>query len=166
MSEKELKKIGDVAKLLDTTPRTLRFYEEEGLVTAYRTPKGTRLYSDGDIARFRAILHLAKSGISINFISQLATARNAYETGGDSNQQVQAILDELMLQIEAQMEALQQLKSEIAFAGDTVNSCTGCDNPPTRKGCPNCLINQSLAVSDMLNLIWEQEAKAHYDEIS
>lgn len=164
MAETELKKIGDVAKLLGTTPRTLRFYEEEGLVSAHRTPKGTRLYSDGDIARFRAILHLSSSGISINFINQLATARSAYDTGANSSQQVQSILDELMLQVEAQMEALQQLKSELLFAGEAVNGCTDCDNPPTRKGCPSCPIHQNLAVSDMLNLIWEQEAKTYYRE--
>ncbi|MCV6637349.1 MerR family transcriptional regulator [Candidatus Albibeggiatoa sp. nov. NOAA] len=162
MTDVELKKIGDVAKLLGTTPRTLRFYEEEGLVTAHRTPKGTRLYSDGDIARFRAILHLTNSGISINFISQLAMARDAYDTGADSSQQVQTILDELMLQVEAQMEALQELKSELTFAGKAVNGCTHCNNPPTRKGCPSCPVHENLAVSDMLNLIWEQETRSHH----
>ena len=73
-----LKKIGEVAALLGTTPRALRFYEEEGLVSARRTSGGTRLYADNDIARFRAILHLAHSGIPLGLIKELATAREKY----------------------------------------------------------------------------------------
>jgi DNA-binding transcriptional MerR regulator len=153
-----LKKIGDVAELLNTTPRTLRFYEEEGLVTAHRTPKGTRLYSDGDIARFRAILHLARSGVSINFIKQLAMTRAAYTTGADSSQHIKIVLQSLQSQVDAQIEALQQLKSELSLAGETVEHCVQCTNPPTRQGCPSCPINQKLDISDMLNLIWEQKS--------
>lgn len=159
MVSTELKKIGDVAELLDTTPRTLRFYEEEGLVTAYRTPKGTRLYSHGDIARFRAILQLAHSGVPISFIKQLATTRVAHKTGADSSQEIQTILASLIAQLETQVDTLQQLKSELSFASETVNKCAQCPNPPTRVGCPTCPVNHSLVISDMLNLIWEQESK-------
>ena len=40
-------KIGDVARQLGTTARTLRYYEEQGLLTPPRTAKGTRLYAPG-----------------------------------------------------------------------------------------------------------------------
>ncbi|MFW2371749.1 MAG: MerR family transcriptional regulator, partial [Gammaproteobacteria bacterium] len=33
-------KIGELAELLNTTPRTLRFYEEQGLLVSCRTPGG------------------------------------------------------------------------------------------------------------------------------
>ncbi|WP_353571137.1 MerR family transcriptional regulator [Candidatus Albibeggiatoa sp. nov. BB20] len=153
----ELKKIGDVAELLKTTPRTLRFYEEEGLVTAHRTPKGTRLYSETDIARFKAILHLAQSGIPINLIKQLAIVRTLHPTGDESRQHVQTILGTLTEQVSLQMDALQKLQSELTFAAEIVQACSQCNNPPTRMGCPDCPIHQKLDVSNMLNLIWEQE---------
>ncbi|MFP4132277.1 MAG: MerR family transcriptional regulator, partial [Thiohalospira sp.] len=36
--------IGELAERLGTTPRTLRFYEEEGLLAPERSPGGTRRY--------------------------------------------------------------------------------------------------------------------------
>ncbi|MCP3851392.1 MAG: MerR family transcriptional regulator [Gammaproteobacteria bacterium] len=38
-------KIGDVAEKLKTTVRTIRYYDEEGLLVPHRTG-GTRLYSE------------------------------------------------------------------------------------------------------------------------
>lgn len=82
-----LKKIGEVADLLGTTPRALRFYEEEGLVAARRTSGGTRLYSKEDIARFRAILRLAHAGVPLSLIKELATAREKFTSGAQASQE-------------------------------------------------------------------------------
>ena len=49
----DLWKIGQVADALGTTPRTLRFYEEQGLLTPRRTERGTRLYTAHDWERAR-----------------------------------------------------------------------------------------------------------------
>ena len=43
-------KIGAIAQRLGTTVRTLRFYEENGLVHPGRTPGGTRLYTEANEA--------------------------------------------------------------------------------------------------------------------
>ena len=43
-------RIGDVAALVGTTPRTIRYYEEIGLLTGGARQKGThRVYTDGDV---------------------------------------------------------------------------------------------------------------------
>ena len=64
----QLKKIGEIAELLGTTPRTLRYYEAEGLITARRSSGGTRYYGEEDIARFRAVLRLAETGLPLSKI--------------------------------------------------------------------------------------------------
>ena len=152
------KKIGEVAELLDTTPRALRFYEEEGLVTACRTPGGTRFYSEEDIARFKAILSLAHSGLPIGLIKQLATIRSEQSTGAESSREVGVILNRLLIQVKDQIASLTKLKSELSFAAETIKSCSNCQNPPTRTGCPQCSVNNNLQLSDLLNLIWEQHS--------
>jgi len=156
MESLSVKKIGEVAELLGTTPRALRFYEEEGLVAARRTSGGTRLYSDEDIARFRAILRLAQSGISLGFIKELATAREKYATGAESSHSVHSVLDSLAIQVKQQIKMLMQLESDLSVAAGTIEGCFQCANPPTRKGCPQCPVNQQLHASELLNLIWEQ----------
>lgn len=151
-----LKKIGEVAALLGTTPRALRFYEEEGLVSARRTSGGTRLYADNDIARFRAILHLAHSGIPLGLIKELATAREKYTTGAESSHSVHKVLDSLVFQVKEQIKTLKQLELDLSFSASTIEGCFQCANPPTRRGCPQCPVNQQLQSSELLNLIWEQ----------
>lgn len=151
-----LKKIGEVAELLNTTPRTLRFYEEEGLVNARRTPKGTRLYSTEDIARFRAILQLAQAGIPLAFIKTLAITREQASTGAQASREVSCVLITLQSMLRGQIDMMRRLDSELTQVMRTIQGCSQCTHPPTRQGCPECPINQALNTSDILNLIWEQ----------
>ncbi|HET7744428.1 MAG TPA: helix-turn-helix transcriptional regulator [Gaiellaceae bacterium] len=50
--------ISVAADLVGMHPQTLRLYEAKGLVRPARTPGGTRLYSDADVERLRAIQRL------------------------------------------------------------------------------------------------------------
>jgi MerR family transcriptional regulator/heat shock protein HspR len=50
--------ISVAAELVGMHPQTLRIYEAKGLLRPGRTPGGTRLYSERDIARLRAIQRL------------------------------------------------------------------------------------------------------------
>ena len=50
--------ISVAADLVGMHPQTLRIYEQKGLVRPGRTPGGTRLYSERDLERLRAIQHL------------------------------------------------------------------------------------------------------------
>jgi MerR family transcriptional regulator/heat shock protein HspR len=50
--------ISVAAQLVGMHPQTLRMYEAKGLVRPGRTPGGTRLYSEADLARLREIQRL------------------------------------------------------------------------------------------------------------
>ena len=50
--------ISVAAEIVGMHPQTLRIYENKGLVRPKRTPGGTRLYSERDLERLRAIQHL------------------------------------------------------------------------------------------------------------
>ena len=52
--------ISVAASILRVHPRTLRIYEDEGLVSPARTPTNIRLYSDNDIRRILWIRHLTQ----------------------------------------------------------------------------------------------------------
>jgi len=52
--------ISVAATLVSAHPRTLRIYEDEGLVCPARTPSNIRLYSDEDIRRITWIRHLTR----------------------------------------------------------------------------------------------------------
>ena len=58
MDERPRYMISVAAELVGMHPQTLRIYENKGLVRPRRTPGGTRLYSEADIARLRIIQQL------------------------------------------------------------------------------------------------------------
>lgn len=63
--------ISVAADLVGTGVQNLRAYERRGLLTPTRTDGGTRLYSDGDIARLRRITELLDDGLNLAGIAMV-----------------------------------------------------------------------------------------------
>jgi DNA-binding transcriptional MerR regulator len=75
-----LLRIGEVARLVDTTPRTIRYYEEIGLLpsSAERESGRHRLYTEADVERLRELLRLKDLlGVSLEELKELAEAETA-----------------------------------------------------------------------------------------
>jgi MerR family transcriptional regulator, repressor of the yfmOP operon len=73
-------RIGEVAELTGTTPRTIRYYEEIGLLSGgtERELGKHRCYSQGDIDRIKEIVRLKDLlGLSLEQLSQLLEAETA-----------------------------------------------------------------------------------------
>ena len=73
--------IGAVAKLLAVTPRTLRYYEELGLVApSAHSPGGNRRYTELDVARVRRIRDLQSlMGFNLDEIRSILAAEDELE---------------------------------------------------------------------------------------
>jgi hypothetical protein len=79
MGEAELR-IGAVAKLAGTTPRTIRYYEEIGLLPAAggRKPGAHRSYAEAEVERLTELLRLKDLlGVSLEELKELAEAEGA-----------------------------------------------------------------------------------------
>jgi DNA-binding transcriptional MerR regulator len=73
-------RIGDVARLVGTTPRTIRYYEEIGLLAeAPARPSGQhRIYSAAEVERLREVMRLKELlGVSLEELKTLLTAEEA-----------------------------------------------------------------------------------------
>ncbi len=82
IQNEELVQIGELAKQLGITTRTIRYYEEIGLMgLSKRVGTGARLYSREDIRRLKFILKLKVIGIGLKEMQQLA---ENFDTQGQS----------------------------------------------------------------------------------
>jgi MerR family transcriptional regulator, repressor of the yfmOP operon len=73
-------RIGDVARAVGTTPRTIRYYEEIGLLPeAPERPSGRhRLYTHAEVERLREVMRLKDLlGVSLEELKTLLTAEEA-----------------------------------------------------------------------------------------
>jgi MerR family transcriptional regulator, repressor of the yfmOP operon len=72
-------RIGELAELTGTTPRTIRYYEEIGLLPGGEREQGKhRCYGEADVERVREIVRLRDLlGLSLEQLSQLLEAESA-----------------------------------------------------------------------------------------
>ncbi|HEX9436666.1 MAG TPA: MerR family transcriptional regulator [Candidatus Limnocylindria bacterium] len=83
--------ISIAAGLAGCHPRTLRIYEEEGLLDPVRTETNIRLYSDDDLRRVRAIRYLTQvRGVNLAGVKLLLQLRGI----GDLLEEIAGALDD------------------------------------------------------------------------
>ncbi len=149
-------KIGEVAELLETTPRTLRFYEEQGMLMPFRSDRGTRLYSQDDIARLRVIQHLVRLDVPLRTVHELASARPDSRSGDEASHKVFELLNELRLDVERKKRECEDAQEQISAALRLVEQCFGCRNKPVFDDCKNCPVAEQIDSSRLFHLIWDQ----------
>ncbi|WUH97924.1 MerR family transcriptional regulator [Spirillospora sp. NBC_00431] len=64
-------RIGQVSRRTGVSERSLRYYEEQGLLRPERRPSGYRVYGDADVAAVRRIRILLAAGLNTAQISQV-----------------------------------------------------------------------------------------------
>lgn len=117
-------RIGDVAKLAGTTPRTIRYYEEIGLLpaSAPRERGAHRTYAEEDVERLADLLRLKDLlGLSLEELKRLVEAEDAraalrreWESGVDDPVRRRQILDESLGHIGRQLELVRRRRDEIS----------------------------------------------------
>ena len=115
-------RIGEVAEQTGTTPRTIRYYEEIGLLPGPedRAQGKHRTYTDGDIERVREIIRLRDLlGLSLEELSKLLEAETAraeirrrYRQTEDPETQ-RRLLTESLGHIATQLELVRGRKREL-----------------------------------------------------
>ena len=77
-ASKELARVGEVAERLGVSPRTIKYYEELGLIEPEaRSPGGFRLYGEEDVRRLERVLRMKGIGYSLAAIRELLAVRDA-----------------------------------------------------------------------------------------
>jgi DNA-binding transcriptional MerR regulator len=121
-------RIGEVAERVGVTPRTIRYYEELGLLgCASERAKGAhRLYDESDVARLRELMRLRDLlGLSLEELVELAEAEGARAALRDrwesdpSDAERLAILEHASELVERQLALVRARQATLAeFAGE------------------------------------------------
>ena len=124
MSPRGELRIGEVAKLAGTTPRTIRYYEEIGLLppSGGRERGAHRTYAEADVERLTDLLRLRDLlGLSLEELKELVEAENAraalrreWQSGVEDPVRRRQILDESLGHIGSQLELVRRRRDEIA----------------------------------------------------
>ena len=114
-------RIGEVAERTGLTPRTIRYYEEIGLLPPSERRKGEhRLYDDADVERLQELKRLRDLlNLSLDELKQVVEAEDARATirarlkETDSDAERRRLLDEALPHVETQLELVRRRRAEL-----------------------------------------------------
>ena len=101
--------ISVAAELADMHPQTLRIYEQRGLITPKRSPKGTRLYSQDDVERLRRIQQMtAELGMNLAGVERVLEMEEQLERMTRRVEQLERRAARLQAEMAEQLEEVKR----------------------------------------------------------
>ena len=98
--------ISVAAELAGMHPQTLRIYERKGLIEPFRTPGGTRRYSQEDIDRLTLIQQLTEEGLNLEGVRRVMEMQHEIDR---LRGQVDALHEELTRTRKEMLEQVEQV---------------------------------------------------------
>ena len=106
--------IGEISRMVDLSQRTIRYYEEIGLLhSVRRIENGKRVYTDSDVRRLKFIRRLKVLGLSLAEMVELEKIYRKQRNNREILPKLLQILDERASQIDERVAQLVALKREI-----------------------------------------------------
>ena len=145
MHQKQLYDITEVCKILGTTSRTLRFYEEKSIV--HSTKVGTssrRQYTEEQISHIKNVLVLRTFGLSVKAIAELQIqGADLKEAVLSKRAEIYASIDSRLREINLLNEALSALESgKDIFAEDwQLSSAMNAEEKEIARICTNAILS-------------------------
>lgn len=111
------KQIGEVAERTGLSLRTIRYYEEVGLITpSARSQGGFRLYTESDIARLMLVKRMKPLGFSLEETRDLLGVVDALDANAAAGDERAELLERLTMFQAAADERCASLRSQLAMA--------------------------------------------------
>jgi len=127
----ELLKIGDFSRLAGTNLRTLRYYEELGLLSpSHRSQGGFRYYRPTDVNRVNMIRDLQDLGLQLERIRELISVRAPGEPGSQFLARIRQALGEQDQLLAERQRSIVEQRERIRAALQKLTECQGCAHSP------------------------------------
>lgn len=148
---------GDMARLSQNTLRTVRFYEESGLLRPLqRTDGGHRLFARSELTRLRFVSDLRAAGLPLELIRRILDAKQHGSCGAEAARDVLGELDRQIQSMSDQVALLRRVLTELERARDVLVGCSGCTHDehfPNR--CSECpVMNEPAELPDAVSVLW------------
>lgn len=152
MEKEKTYRIGEMAALAGVTPRTVRYYEDLGLLKTHgRSAGGQRVYTRLDLVYLLRILQLKKYGLSLDEISRIVRLGFEDSTGEKRRLELMAQYQTLIKaeqqtirNHEALLRQLQWNFSQLQNSKDAFRNCPG-------PACADCEINDTCVLAKVFD---------------
>ncbi|MEC3992459.1 MerR family transcriptional regulator [Actinacidiphila sp. DG2A-62] len=113
---RRLMRIGEVARGAGVSVRAVRYYEQQGLLTAERSPSGQRLYREDAITLVRFFQQMYAAGLSSRRIAELLPCWDSGHTDAEQRAMLRAERARIQAKVDDLQAALDRLDEVIAVS--------------------------------------------------
>lgn len=131
-----------MARLSNSTVRTVRFYEETGVLQpAERSEGGHRLFHETELDKLLFVTDLRAAGLSLDEIKAMLAAKSGSPSGAAAAGEVIAILQQNIVSMREKIATLTRVQDDFARAAALLDSCRAChDDPNFPASCGGCAV--------------------------
>ena len=113
-TKEQLTSIGEIAQKLDMSQRTIRYYEEIGLLNSIkRVEGGRRIYTDEDLRRLKLIKRLKIMGMTLSEMQELEAMWTIEKSTDKVLKRLSELLENHLKRLDDRITDLDILKNEI-----------------------------------------------------
>lgn len=105
--------ISDLAKEFNLTTRTIRYYEELGLIKPQRTENGNRIYTKKHYAQLKLVLRGKRFGFSLDEIKEMVLLFDKDRTGEKQLERTIEYGSQKLGEVNQRIKELNEIKAEI-----------------------------------------------------
>jgi DNA-binding transcriptional MerR regulator len=146
---------GDMARLSKTTLRTVRFYEQEGLISSEEREDGChRKFPRTELRKLQMISDLREAGLSLQDIKMLLGLKRACKTPETAACQMADVLGRCISELQERIDTLARLRTELSNTINTIRNCRDCREPEFPAGCSDCEVTEQDS-SRTTELLWK-----------
>lgn len=159
---------GEMARLSNSTLRTVRFYEEEGILRpARRTDGGHRLFERTELDRLMLVTDLRMAGLSLDDIKAILEVKRAATSGAVAAESAMKVLGTRIAELKEKLTVLNRLRDDLEETSRIVSGCMACKNEQTLPDdCAKCSVMASHSqLPRSVRVLWSINACMHEQHV-
>lgn len=120
---------GEMARESQSTLRTVRFYEEAGLLEpAERTEGGHRLFQESELRKLKLVSKLRAAGFALDDIRDLLSVKEGCGCGAEASRKLNERLGRRISALQQRMSVMKRLLAELESTQEHLSLCAECEH--------------------------------------
>jgi DNA-binding transcriptional MerR regulator len=150
---------GEMARCSNNTLRTVRFYEEEGILRpARRTEGGHRLFERSELDRLMLVTDMRMAGLSLDEIKHVLAVKQSGLCGSDASRQATRILTLRIEQLSEKLLVLTRLREDLTATSEIISACANCHDSRFPRSCDGCsVMNSRPTLPRTMRVLWSTQ---------
>ncbi len=154
--KREWMSTGDLARHCKTTVRTVRFYEESGLLDSLTRSCGAHRQFRGDAPdRLQLIMDLREAGLSLQQVRELFELKAGAANPTEAATRMRAVLEERVEMVHEKIAVLRRLRDELGCMLNSLSECERCDAADFPRACRGCDVMKTEELPRAMRLLWK-----------